>query len=78
VQALPVEYLKLGEAEQLISSWLQALEVASSDYCNNKLCGLDKNRAAGDMQGDGSRSLKRLVREFADVHRLTGSSFGSM
>ena len=78
MQALPAEYLKFGEAEILISSWLKALELASSDYCNNKLCNLNKNTSGGYMQGDGGRSLKRLVREFADVHRLTTSSFGSM
>ena len=77
MQALPGEYLNLGEADQLISSWLKALEVASSDYCNNKLCSLN-NTSAGYIQGDAGRSLKRLVREFADVHRLTGLSFGSM
>ncbi|MCO5587430.1 hypothetical protein L7F22_041379 [Adiantum nelumboides] len=71
VHTLPVEYLRPGEAEQLIPSWLKAMEVASSDYYSEVASG-------GHMQGDGGRSLKRIVREFADVHRHTAPSFGSI
>lgn len=78
VHTLPGEYLKSGEAELLIPSWLKALEVASSDYYNSKLSTLGKNTPGGYMQGDGGRSLKRVVREFADVHRHIAPSFGSM
>lgn len=78
VHTLPGEYLKSGEAEQLIPSWLKALDVASSDYYNSKLSTLGKNTSGGYMQGDGGRSLKRIVREFADVHRHIAPSFGSM
>lgn len=75
VHALPTEYLKSGEAEQMISSWLKAMEVASAEYYNSKGTSLS---GGGYMQGQGGRSLKRIVREFADVHRHIAPSFGSM
>ncbi|XP_058004668.1 transportin MOS14 isoform X3 [Hevea brasiliensis] len=68
VQALPVEYLKQGEAETLVPIWLDALVGAASDYLESKSCNGVKNNY-GHMQGKGGRVWKRLVREFADSHR---------
>lgn len=75
VHALPTEYLRSGEAELLIPSWLKAMEIASSDYYSSKI---GTTASGGHMQGHGGRSLKRIVREFADVHRHIAPSFGSM
>ncbi|KAF3435348.1 hypothetical protein FNV43_RR22435 [Rhamnella rubrinervis] len=64
VQALPVEYLKQGEAETLVPVWCKALDGAASDYLESKSCeGLQNDY--GHMQGKGGRILKRLIREFA-------------
>ncbi|KAH7302716.1 hypothetical protein KP509_23G084200 [Ceratopteris richardii] len=71
VHALPSEYLRPGEAEQLIPSWLKAMESASSDYFH-------KIASSGDLKADCGRSLKRVVREFADSHRHTAPSFTFM
>ncbi|KAH9622089.1 hypothetical protein KSS87_005277 [Heliosperma pusillum] len=68
VHGLPVEYLKQGEAETIVPSWLKALAGAASDYLESKTCNGVKNDY-GHMQGKGGRVLKRLVREFADNHR---------
>lgn len=68
VHGLPVEYLKQGEAESLVPSWLKALSAAASDYLESKTCNGIKTDY-GHMQGKGGRVLKRLVREFADSHR---------
>ncbi|KAK9271665.1 hypothetical protein L1049_002028 [Liquidambar formosana] len=68
VQALPVEYLKQGEAETLVPLWLKALAGAASDYLESKSCDGGKSNH-GHMLGKGGRVLKRLVREFADSHR---------
>ncbi|XP_050235251.1 transportin MOS14 isoform X2 [Mercurialis annua] len=68
VQALPVEYLKQGEAETLVPLWFDALLVAASDYLDSKSCN-GGNSNYGHMQGKGGRVLKRLIREFADSHR---------
>ncbi|KAL9231542.1 hypothetical protein vseg_006761 [Gypsophila vaccaria] len=68
VHGLPAEYLKQGEAETLVPSWLKALAAAASDYLDSKTCNGVKNDYA-HMQGKGGRILKRLVREFADNHR---------
>nr|GLL26736.1 transportin MOS14 isoform X2 [Ipomoea trifida] len=68
VQTLPSEYLKQGEAESLVPIWLKALMAAASDYIESRQC----NGRAKDychMQGKGGRTLKRLIREFADGHR---------
>lgn len=78
VQSLPLDYLKQGEAEQLIPSWLKALEVASSDYYKSKLSHEGRTSSGGYMQGDGGRTLKRVIREFADTHRHITPNFGSM
>ncbi|GMH25651.1 hypothetical protein Nepgr_027494 [Nepenthes gracilis] len=68
VHGLPVEYLKRGEAETLVPSWLKALTAAASDYFENKTCN-GRKTDLGHMQGKGGRALKRLIREFADSHR---------
>lgn len=68
VQALPVEYLKQGEAETLVPVWMEALVGAASDYLGSKTFNGEKNNY-GHMQGKGGRVLKRLIREFADSHR---------
>lgn len=68
VQALPVEYLKKGEAETIVPVWCKALAGAASDYLESKSSeGLLNDY--GHMQGKGGRVLKRLIREFADSHR---------
>ncbi|WRX20292.1 Exportin-1/Importin-beta-like - like 2 [Theobroma cacao] len=68
VQALPVEYLKLGEAETLVPVWLKALAGAAADYLESKSSNGGKSDY-GHMQGKGGRVLKRVIREFADGHR---------
>lgn len=76
VQALPPEYLKQGEVEILIRLWISALEAAASDcYKNRVTCNGGRAGAAGYMQGDGGRTLKRVLREFADAHRFTSPVF---
>ncbi|BFI28436.1 transportin-3 [Marchantia polymorpha subsp. ruderalis] len=78
VQALPPEYLKQGEIETLIATWLSALEAAASDYYKSRgACNGGRTGAAGYMQGDGGRTLKRVLREFADAHRYTTPGFGT-
>ena len=68
VHALPVEYLKQGEAETLVPVWFKALAGAASDYLESKSCnGVQSDY--GHMQGKGGRILKRIIREFADNHR---------
>ncbi|XP_017975076.1 PREDICTED: transportin-3 isoform X3 [Theobroma cacao] len=66
--ALPVEYLKLGEAETLVPVWLKALAGAAADYLESKSSNGGKSDY-GHMQGKGGRVLKRVIREFADGHR---------
>ncbi|CAM6097582.1 unnamed protein product [Calypogeia fissa] len=74
VQALPQEYLKQGEVEILIRVWISALEAAASDcYKNRVTCNGGRAGVAGYMQGDGGRTLKRVLREFADAHRFTSA-----
>ena len=68
VQALPVEYLKQGEAETLVPVWFEALAGAAADYVESKSRDALQNDY-GHMQGKGGRILKRLIREFADNHR---------
>lgn len=74
VHALPAEYLKPGEADTIVPTWLKALEGAARDYLESK-----KSRGGnrGYMQGVGGRSLKQVVREFADTHRHVPPSFNS-
>ncbi|OVA17318.1 Exportin-1/Importin-beta-like [Macleaya cordata] len=68
VRALPAEYLKQGEAETLVPMWLKALVSAASDYLESKTRDGGRNNH-GHMQGKGGRTLKRIIREFADTHR---------
>ncbi|XP_077250127.1 ARM repeat superfamily protein isoform X2 [Tasmannia lanceolata] len=68
VQALPAEYLKQGEAENLVPTWLNALASAASDYLESKTYDGGRNNG-GHMQGKGGRTLKRIIRDFADTHR---------
>lgn len=70
MQSLPVEYLKLGEAESLVPIWEKALGVAASDYLESRHFDGTKDNH-GLLEGNGGRILKRLVREFADSHRNT-------
>ncbi|KAJ4794999.1 Transportin-3 [Rhynchospora pubera] len=71
VQALPSEYLKPGEAEAIIPLWFKALENAALDFLKSAV-------AAGDnhvhMRGKGGRTLKRIIRDFAESHRTTLAS----
>lgn len=64
---LPPEYLKPGEIESLVPNWIKALAAAASDYVESRQCGGGIN---GHIQGKGGRLLKRLLREFADNHRI--------
>lgn len=76
VQALPSEYLKPGEFETLIPTWLKAMEAAAADVLKSKSNG--GLAGGGDyLQGEGGRLLKRLVRKFADAHRYTAPTYGS-
>lgn len=68
VQTLPSEYLRQGEAETLVPLWLNALASAASDYLASKASDgalMDHDH----MQGKGGRTLKRIIRDFADTHR---------
>ncbi|CAG7868680.1 unnamed protein product [Brassica rapa] len=71
VWALPSEYLKQGEAENIVREWSEALGGAGIDYLENKGCNLGSNNSlgGGHMQGKHGLALKRLVRDFADSHR---------
>ncbi|MQL88164.1 hypothetical protein Taro_020719 [Colocasia esculenta] len=68
VQTLPTEYLKSGEAETLVPLWMKALATAASDYITSKTSVPGKDDH-GHMQGKGGRTLKRIIRDFADTHR---------
>ncbi|CAH9088958.1 unnamed protein product [Cuscuta epithymum] len=68
VQTLPSEYLKQGEAESLVPVWIKALVAAASDYIQCRQC-VGRVNDFSHMQGKGGRTLKRLIREFADGHR---------
>ncbi|KAL3526241.1 hypothetical protein ACH5RR_010897, partial [Cinchona calisaya] len=68
MQTLPAEYLKQGEAESLVPTWLKALSAASSDYLGSRRCNVGKDNHVL-VNGKGGRILKCLVREFADSHR---------
>ncbi|KAG0588025.1 hypothetical protein KC19_2G209500 [Ceratodon purpureus] len=78
VQALPSEYLKPGEVETLIPTWLKAMEAAAGDVYKSKTSMGNGGRAGGGgyLQGDGGRMLKRVLREFADAHRYTAPTYG--
>ncbi|KAF3776916.1 Transportin-3 [Nymphaea thermarum] len=68
VQALPSEYLKPGEVEILVPSWLNALSSAASDYIES-MTSIAGKKTHGHMQGKGGKRLKHIIREFADTHR---------
>ncbi|CDP16761.1 unnamed protein product [Coffea canephora] len=68
VLALPADYLKQGESESLVPTWLKALGAASSEYLESRCRDGGKDNH-GLLNGKGGRFLKRLVREFADSHR---------
>ena len=66
--ALPADYLKQGESESLVPTWLKALGAASPEYLESRCRDGGKDNH-GLLNGKGGRFLKRLVREFADSHR---------
>jgi transportin-3 len=68
VKSLPSEYLKQGEAEMIIPLWLKVLEDAGSDYLHSRT-GDNIINHQGYMQGKGGRTLKRIIRDFAESHR---------
>ncbi|KAG6519369.1 transportin MOS14-like [Zingiber officinale] len=68
VQFLPSEYLKQGEVESIVPLWLKALSSAASDYIESKTSKTGTSDH-GHMLGKGGRTLKRIVRDFADRHR---------
>jgi transportin-3 len=68
VKSLPPEYLKQGEAEMIIPQWLKVLEDAGSDYLHSRTGDNIRNHQ-GYMQGKGGRTLKRIIRDFAESHR---------
>lgn len=78
VQALPSEYLKPGEVETLVPTWLKAMEAAAGDVYKSKTSLSNGGRASGGgyLQGDGGRMLKRVLRDFADAHRFTAPTYG--
>ncbi|AQK57548.1 ARM repeat superfamily protein [Zea mays] len=68
VKSLPSEYLKQGEAEIIVPSWLKVLQDAGSDYLHSRT-GDNIRSHQGYMQGKGGRTLKRIIRDFAESHR---------
>ncbi|KAF8650838.1 hypothetical protein HU200_063746 [Digitaria exilis] len=68
VKSLPSEYLKQGEAEMIIPLWLKVLEDAGSDYIHSRTGDNIANHQVY-MQGKGGRTLKRIIRDFAESHR---------
>ncbi|KAF9607558.1 hypothetical protein IFM89_036920 [Coptis chinensis] len=72
VQALPAEYLKQGEADTLVPMWMKTLANAATDYLDSKSRDGVRDHH-GHMQGKGGRTLKRIIRDFADTHRSVSS-----
>ncbi|CAD6253673.1 unnamed protein product [Miscanthus lutarioriparius] len=68
VKSLPSEYLKQGEAEIIVPLWLKVLQDAGSDYLYSRT-GDNIRSHQGYMQGKGGRTLKRIIRDFAESHR---------
>uniref|UniRef100_A0A8I6YG59 Exportin-1/Importin-beta-like domain-containing protein n=1 Tax=Hordeum vulgare subsp. vulgare TaxID=112509 RepID=A0A8I6YG59_HORVV len=68
VSSLSSEYLRQGEAEMIISLWLKVLQDAASDYLHNRT-GDNYRNHPGYMQGKGGRTLKRVIRDFAESRR---------
>jgi len=77
VKSLSSEYLKQGEAEIMIPLWLKVLEDAGSDYLHSRTGDNIRNRQEY-MQGKGGRTLKRIVRDFAESHRNAPTSLSFM
>jgi len=73
VKSLSSEYLKQGEAEIIIPLWLKVLEDAGSDYLHSRTGDNIRNRQEY-MQGKGGRTLKRIIRDFAESHRNAPTS----
>lgn len=72
---MPSEYLKPGEVETLIPTWLKAMEAAAADVYKSRAA-VGNGGRAGYLQGDGGRMLKRVLREFADAHRYSVPIYG--
>lgn len=68
VKSMPSEYLRQGEAEMIVPLWLNVLHDAASDYLHSRTGDNVRNNHAY-MQGKGGRTLKRIVRDFAESHR---------
>jgi transportin-3 len=68
VKSLSSEYLKQGEAEIIVPLWLKVLQDAGSDYLYSRT-GDNMRSHQGYMQGKGGRTLKRIIRDFAESHR---------
>lgn len=68
VKSMPSEYLRQGEAEMIVPLWLSVLHDAASDYLHSRTGDNVRNNHAY-MQGKGGRTLKRIVRDFAESHR---------
>uniref|UniRef100_A0A453I201 Uncharacterized protein n=1 Tax=Aegilops tauschii subsp. strangulata TaxID=200361 RepID=A0A453I201_AEGTS len=68
VSSLSSEYLRQGEAELIIPLWLKVLQDAASDYLHSRTGDNCRNHP-GYMQGKGGRTLKRVIRDFAESHR---------
>ncbi|OAY85542.1 Transportin-3 [Ananas comosus] len=69
VRSLPSDYLKQGEAEAIVPLWLNALACAASDYLDSRSSDNANRSDHGHMRGKGGRTLKRVIRDFADTHR---------
>ncbi|VAI05521.1 transportin MOS14-like isoform X3 [Triticum dicoccoides] len=65
---LQTTYLRQGEAEMIIPLWLKVLQDAASDYLHSRTGDNCRNHP-GYMQGKGGRTLKRVIRDFAESHR---------
>ncbi|PIA33632.1 hypothetical protein AQUCO_04100211v1 [Aquilegia coerulea] len=68
VQAMPAEYLRQGEVDTLVPMWMKALAGAASDYLESRSLHGERSHH-GHMQGKGGRTLKRIIRDFAESHR---------
>ncbi|KAG8089956.1 hypothetical protein GUJ93_ZPchr0011g28512, partial [Zizania palustris] len=63
VKSMPSDYLRQGEAETIIPLWLNVLQDAALEYLHRRT---DDNVY---MQGKGGRTLKLMIRDFAESHR---------
>ncbi|KAG8090646.1 hypothetical protein GUJ93_ZPchr0011g26887 [Zizania palustris] len=68
VKSMPSEYLKQGEAEMILPLWLNVLQDAALDYLHSRTGDNVRNHHVY-MQGKGGRTLKRIIRDFAESHR---------